>query len=123
MSKKRIVETAYGPVDHKALERLQHRFDTRRLLDIVDALDQMRSRLDGAEGLRQELLVLHGMAHALLNGADLPVGSASVAPIWELAEHLSSELLEGIEALKVAYETIDALTTLAPGEEWEDEEE
>jgi hypothetical protein len=36
------VETSYGAVDDKTLESLQNRFDTRRLLDAVDAIDLIR---------------------------------------------------------------------------------
>jgi hypothetical protein len=122
MLEKNTVDTAYGLVDRQALEHLQHSFDTRRLLDTVNALDRVRSRICEADGLRQEVLTLHGMAHALLNGTAHPAGSASTAPIWELAEQLASALLEDIEELEGAYEVLNALTALAPSEEWEDEE-
>ena len=117
MFEKNPVDTAYGLVDRQALEHLQHSFDTQRLLDTVNALDRVRSRICEADGLRQELLTLHGMAHALLNGAAHPAGSASTAHIWELAEQLASALLEDIEELEGAYEVLNALTALAPREE------
>jgi hypothetical protein len=122
MFEKNTVDTAYGLVDRQALEHLQHSFDRQRLLDTVNALDRVRSRICEADGLRQELLTLHGMAHALLNGAAHPVGSSSTAPIWELAEQLASALLEAIEELEGAYEVLNALTALTPGEGWEEED-
>ena len=43
---------------------LQTSFDTRRLLDVVNAVNQVRYRIDG---LRQDPLDLHGMAAELIN--------------------------------------------------------
>jgi hypothetical protein len=40
------IDTSYGPVDAKALEKLQNNFDTTRLLNAVDAVDQIRYRID-----------------------------------------------------------------------------
>ena len=83
---RKTVETSYGAVDEKTLERLQNRFDTRRLLDAVDAIDLIRER---ADGLRQDLLDLHSMAAEVINED----GSRRVAreePIWELHSESSS---------------------------------
>lgn len=118
MREQPTIETLYGTVDRRVLERLQHRFDTRRLLDSVDALDRVQLQLCAAEGLRQEILALHGMAHVLLNGAASPPGGTVGEPIWALAERLAAVLLESMEELQGAYEAIAPLATLAPyGEE------
>jgi hypothetical protein len=122
MAKKHSLETVYRVVDRQALEYLQQRFDMRRILDTIDALDRIRSRLCEADGLRQTLLNLHGMAHALRNGAVYPAGRAAEEPIWELAEHLASDVLACIEQLEAAYETINALIALAPSGEGGTEE-
>ena len=122
MAKKHSLETVYGVVDRQALEYLQQRFDMRRILDTIDALDRIRSRLCEADSLRQTLLNLHGMAHALLNGAVYPAGRAAEEPIWGLAEHLASDVLACIEELEAAYETINAFTALAPSGEGGTEE-
>jgi hypothetical protein len=47
MPGRKTVETAFGAVDEKGLETLQHSFDSRRLLNAVDAVDQVRSRING----------------------------------------------------------------------------
>ena len=54
MSPRNTVETVFGAVDEKALEALQNSFDTRRLLNAVEAVDQIRSRIDG---LRNDLSI------------------------------------------------------------------
>ena len=62
------------------------------------------------------------MAHAFLTGAVHPAGRAAEEPVWELAEHLPSEVLACIEELEAAHETINALTALAPSGEGGTEE-
>ena len=77
-------------VREKALEALQNSFDTQRLLAAVDAVDQIRARIDG---LRDDLLDLHRMAAEVIN-EDYDSRPAREEPIWELAEMLASEMLE-----------------------------
>ena len=98
MPTKKTVETPYGAVDEKTLEKLQHRFDTRRLLDAVDAIDLIRYRI---EGLRQDLLDLHGMAAEVINEDGLS-RAAREEPIWELAEMISSDTVRTLPFTAVA---------------------
>jgi hypothetical protein len=105
MSAHRNVETAFGAVDEKALETLQTSFDTRRLLDAVNAVDQVLYRIDG---LRQDLLDLHGMA-AEVSNEDYGNRPAREESIWELAERLASEILEVAEGLEAACHTVEEL--------------
>ncbi|MGF6439932.1 Tn3 family transposase post-transcriptional regulator TnpC [Paraburkholderia youngii] len=65
-----VATTPYGEVDAAALDALQAPYDTTRVLDAVDTLDELRTGLNDPEGLRDDLLHLHGMAHALVNGAN-----------------------------------------------------
>jgi len=116
---RKTVETSYGAVDEKTLERLQNRFDTRRLLDAVDAIDLIRER---ADGLRQDLLDLHSMAAEVINED----GSRRVAreePIWELAEMISSDVYEFIDRLEQVYQTAEELEKLAPLDDWDEDDE
>ncbi|RZF23710.1 transposase [Paraburkholderia sp. UYCP14C] len=61
--------TYFGDVDTAALERLESSYDTARLLAAVDIVDRIRTQLHDPEGLRDDLLAIHSMAHSVLNGA------------------------------------------------------
>lgn len=114
------VKTRFGTVDAAALETLQNGFDTTRLADAVDALDQIRYRIDG---LRDDLLDLHTMAMDVVN--DNPYGNrpSREEPIWSMAEMLASEILEYINGLEKTYETLEQIETLIPGDDdWDDED-
>jgi hypothetical protein len=104
-----------------ALEALQQGFDTHRLLDAVDAIDRVRACLGEPDALRQELLTLHGMAHALINGGDSG-GATAPEAIWELAEDPGSELSDCIAGLEAAAATLEELATLAPDPDDESED-
>ncbi|WP_421380867.1 Tn3 family transposase post-transcriptional regulator TnpC (plasmid) [Paraburkholderia sp. DD10] len=64
-----ITTTYFGDVDTAALERLESSYDTTRLLAAVDIVDRIRTQLHDPEGLRDDLLEIHSMAHAVLNSA------------------------------------------------------
>jgi hypothetical protein len=115
----KTVETAFGAVDEKALETLQHSFDSRRLLNAVDAVDQVRSRING---LREDLLDLHRMAAEVIN-EDYGHGPAREEPIWELADLLASEMLEFADGLRQACGAVEELESLAPADDWDGEED
>lgn len=123
MPTRKTVETSYGAVDEKTLEKLQNRFDTRRLLDAVDAIDLIRYRIDG---LRQDLLDLHGMAADVINEEDGASRTAREEPIWELAEMISSDVCEFTDRLEQVYQIAEEIEKLAPRDDWDeadDEEE
>ncbi|ARM04496.1 transposase [Burkholderia pseudomallei] len=61
--------TFFGDVDTAALARLEASYDTTRLLAAVDVIDRIRVQLHDPEGLRDDLLEIHSMAHSVLNGA------------------------------------------------------
>jgi hypothetical protein len=67
--------TPYGEVDAAALDTPQSGYDTTRMLDAVGRLDEVRASLYDPEGLREDLLRLHRIAHTLVNGAGLTVGT------------------------------------------------
>ncbi|MGF6998294.1 Tn3 family transposase post-transcriptional regulator TnpC [Paraburkholderia sp. GAS32] len=70
-----VTATPYGEVDAAALEALESGYDTTRMLDAVSTLDEVRTSLYDPEGLRDDLLRLHSIAHTLVNGAGLTVGA------------------------------------------------
>lgn len=70
-----VTTTPYGEVDAAALETLQSGYDTTRMLAAVSRLDAVRISLYDPQGLRDDLLRLHSIAHMLVNGAGLTVGS------------------------------------------------
>jgi hypothetical protein len=117
----KTVQTSYGAVDAKALSRMQNRFDTRRLFDAIDAIDRIRYRICAADGLRQDLLDLHSMAHEVIN-EDCGSSSSRKEPIWELAEMLSGEVLEFSDDLRSVFDTVEELEKLRPSEGDEDGE-
>jgi hypothetical protein len=61
--------TCFGDIDTAALERLESGYDTTRLLAAVDIVDRIRIQLHDPEGLRDDLLAIHGMVHSVLNDA------------------------------------------------------
>ena len=107
------IDTAVGRVDAERLEELREKFDTHRLLELVDALDEWRGRVGDPDGLRADLLRLHALAHTLINGAPLSVAAEGEA-IWELADQLESEFMDIAEGAKRAISLLEPLTRLAP---------
>lgn len=71
----RTTQSVYGLVDAQALTELEEGFDTSAILRMVDQLDEMVDQLRSEDGLRDELLRLHGMAYTVINGAGLSVST------------------------------------------------
>jgi hypothetical protein len=114
------VKTIGGVVNAKVLEELQDGFDTTQILDAVDTIDEIRYRICDPEGVRDELLRLHGLAHALING-DYSNASEEDGPIWELADDLEDQISEWIDKLSSLAHLLDQLVLLMPEEDDEDE--
>ncbi len=105
------VLTAYGRLDRAALTRLQSTYDTSKLLRAVEQLDSVVGNARGQDGLRDVLLRLHGMAHAVVNGAGL-LGSADGESLPELALEATSEIRQTIATLQGWVKLIEPLETL-----------
>jgi hypothetical protein len=110
-----VVSTAVGSVNRPVLEALQDSFDTQQLLELVDQLDELRSRICDPEGLRADLLRLHAMAHSIINGASMTTEGGHQS-IWELADDLESELDQIAESARHASLAIHPLVELQPDE-------
>ena len=105
------VLTAYGRLDRVALTRLQSTYDTSKLLRAVEQLDRFVGNARGQDGLRDVLLRVHGMAHAVVNGAGLS-GSADEESLPELAFEATSEIRQTIATLQGWVKLIEPLETL-----------
>jgi hypothetical protein len=84
-------------------------------MDVVQPPIHRRRLKAAASGLRADVLRLHAMAHALVNGAPLTTDVENLA-IWELADALESELMEIEEGAKRAMKLLRPLLKLAPHE-------
>jgi hypothetical protein len=74
-AKAAVTATPYGEVDADALDALESAYDTTRMLGAVSSLDAVRVSLYDPEGLWDDLLRPHSIAHTLVNGANLTVTS------------------------------------------------
>jgi hypothetical protein len=124
MSRPRSLKTAYGTVDRTKLEHLQASYDTSRLLDAVDVIDQLRARICDPEGLRNDLLELHHMAMEVINEDAPPVSSSTIqGTIWEHAADLEFEVSEVADRLREIAALLEELAMLAPEDDEDEGEE
>ncbi|MDN4576550.1 transposase [Pandoraea cepalis] len=108
-----VKQTAYGAVDAVALLHLAENFDTGTILRAVDQLDALRARLCPPEGLRDDLLDLHGMAHTVFNGACLTVATTK-AMLVDQTEDILEELEDNIKVLRAILADLQPLAALRP---------
>ena len=105
-------KSTHHPEVLAALEQLRSTYDTTRLLHLIDHLDQVCAALADPDALRADLLRLHAMAHAVINGGPLSVAS-SPAAIGELAAeiHLEIDQLEGVlGSIRCSVRPLEALS-------------
>ncbi len=108
-----ITETPYGAVDTHALQVLESSYDTTRLLAAVDTLDAVRTRLYDPEGLRDDLLRLHGIAHTLINGAS-PAVPCQRESVVDLLTDAMDQIDQHVENLLALRDTLQPLEMLRP---------
>ena len=108
-----VTVTPYGEMDTAALEALESGYDTTRMLDAVGTLDQVRTSLYDPEGLRDDLLRLHGIAHTLVNGAALTVG-AQDEPFVDQVSHVIDQIDQYVADLRVIRDALQPLEALRP---------
>lgn len=106
-----VTTTLFGDVDTAALTKLEQSYDTTALLDAVGILDQLRVRLHDPEGLRDDLLAIHGMAHTVLNGAPLVISGREgtfAEQVLEALDLIDDYLLE-LQRIRSVLEPLEAL--------------
>lgn len=107
------LQTRYGLVDRTTLERLRDRFVTADLLHAVDTVDASDDISETRRmRLRTQLLRLHGMAMALING--FGAGVTPGEPIWELADEIAEDLEGGAADFSGIVTMLHQLTALEP---------
>ena len=106
-----VTTTPYGEVDAAALEGLQSRYDTTRVLDAVDTLDELRTGLNDPEGLRDDLLRLHGIVHALVNGANFAATIRDVSIVEQIEDVLDQidHYVAGLLSIRDVLRPLEAL--------------
>ncbi|KVE40075.1 Tn3 family transposase post-transcriptional regulator TnpC [Burkholderia sp. BDU5] len=110
-----VTTTPYGEVDAASLEKLEATYDTTRMLDAVTSLDEVRASLNDPEGLRDDLLRLHSMAHTILNGASLTVAAQDV-PFVDQVSDVIDQIEQYVAELQAIRDVLQSLETLRPGD-------
>lgn len=108
-----VTATPYGEVDAAALEALESGYDTTRILDAVGTLDEVRISLYDPEGLRDDLLHLHSIAHTLVNGAGLTVG-AQDEPFVDQVSDVIDQIDQYVADLLAIRDVLQPLEALRP---------
>ncbi|CAB3733668.1 hypothetical protein LMG22037_05815 [Paraburkholderia phenoliruptrix] len=108
-----VTATPYGEVDAAALEALESGYDTTRLLDAVSTLDEVRISLYDPEGLRDDLLHLHSIAHTLVNGAGLTIG-AQDEPFVDQVSDVIDQIDQYVADLLAIRDVLQPLEALRP---------
>lgn len=123
MNKTKNVKFNGALVNAEVLEELRDSFNTMEILDALDVIDSIRRRVCDLEDMRRDFFLLHGQAHALINGdfSD-PSGKEGYA-IWELADELETDIGEWAEGLRKIARMLDKLVMLVPEEEYDDDED
>ncbi|HEY0846797.1 MAG TPA: Tn3 family transposase post-transcriptional regulator TnpC [Noviherbaspirillum sp.] len=111
----KTTSTPYGTVDQSMLQELQAGYDTNGILQAVDRIDMCRARLCEPDGIRDDLLRLHAMAHTVVNGARLTV-AADETGIWEMADELIAEFGDMVELFRATIDQLAPLARLVPPE-------
>jgi hypothetical protein len=123
MSKSKNVNFNGELVNAKVLEELRDNFNTMDILDALDVIDSIRSRVCDLEDMRRDFFLLHGQAHALINGDFSDSGGKEDYTIWELADEIETDIGEWAEGLRKIARMLDKLVMLVPEEEYDDEDE
>jgi hypothetical protein len=108
-----VTVTPYGEVDAAALEALESGYDTTRMLDAVGTLDEVRTSLYDPEGLRDDLLRLHSIAHTLVNGAGLTV-RAQDEPFVDQVSEVIQQIDQYVADLLAIRDVLQPLEALRP---------
>ncbi len=105
------IKTAVGIVDKEALNKLQEDFDTRRIMDAVSDLDELRGEIEEPGGPRTDFFRLHEMLMYLCD-EDAPPGGEEA--VWELVEELSHKFSNCRDLVEKITDLLDELQKLCP---------
>lgn len=105
--------TPCGEVDAAALDKLRNSFDTSQLLGLVDRLETSLAEVGGMIALRDDLLKLHTMALALVEGT-LPPVTTEESCVWEVARSVLLDLETLNSWIRTAQMMIAPLVDLVP---------
>lgn len=105
--------TPCGEVDAAALEKLRDSFDTSQLLGLVERLDASLAEMGGMIAVRDDLVRLHMMAQALVEGT-LPPVAAEESNVWEVAESVLLDLETLVSWIRTAQMIVAPLVELMP---------
>ncbi|WNC95408.1 Tn3 family transposase post-transcriptional regulator TnpC (plasmid) [Paraburkholderia sp. FT54] len=108
-----VTATPYGEVDAGALEALQSGYDTTRMLGAVGRLDEVRTSLYDPEGLRDDLLRLHRIAHTLVNGGGLTTGTQDESFVDQVTDVID-QIDQHVADLPGIRDVLRPLETLRP---------
>ncbi|MBC3876819.1 hypothetical protein H8K38_03245 [Undibacterium sp. FT79W] len=111
--KGKVIPTPYGDMNALVLEQLRESYDTGDVLEMIEQLDTIRVRLEGVNGIRDDLIALHAMSHTVINGARLAVPPQETA-LWEAAEELVSEFSDFSRLFSEFSERLRPLSELMP---------
>ena len=101
------------------MARLQQAFKTNDILNSVGLLDVLGSRCEfSKDGIRNDFLRLHSMAHELINGGSGTRPHKPGETIYELAEELLDDVGEWLVAMRQIEKMLDKLVELRPEEEY-----
>ena len=110
-----VSATPYGEVDAAALEALESGYDTTRMLYAVGTLDEVRTSLYDPEGLRDDLLRLHGISHTLVNGAN-PTVTAQDEPFVNQVSDVIDQIDQYVAELLAIRNVLQPLEALRPND-------
>ena len=109
------VETTYGRLDRVALNQVRANYDTQVLLRTVEELDRFLATSTREDGLRDQLIRVHAMAHTVINGAAMaPAADDETLP--ELAQDVLGEIYLAMSTMRSWIKRLDSLAKLAAPE-------
>ena len=107
------VQTVGGLVNREVLSELRARFDARGLLSLIDRLDQMIVSLGETGAVRREIVHLHVLSCAVLEGRYV-TQPVTGEPVWALAARLNTAMNEWGDLLAQGSALFDELARLVP---------
>ena len=116
-----VIKTAVGVVYKDAFIRLEREFDTRRIIDASQGLNEIRLEMDEIDRWQKELSKLHKMAAYLFNDDD--EFSPPSGPIYETAFELADEILTWKEKIDEVYDLLLDLQDLTPEDDTDEDED